>query len=431
MASEHSLSLGVVPVVSGRGRRTSAIPDSMSTALGAEDTRFRALDDGTTLAAGSVQMPPVVGDVISLRPVGFPRHRLHANATFLGLQLQAQDTRSSSADAPASVQLRLTEPPSWCFEGESGPSIVSLESCQHPGLVVAHGGVADSSVRLIVAPTSEEDEPHRCTSAWRLEAPGLNGGEETISLTSAASTREGVRLVARHAFGVLRVAALPRKGELPSELLASDGSWHPLHAASNAPCVVRSGDETLAERAATLMRPTQRATFRLAIGDGDASLQRNLSFHLYGRVAPRTVANFVSLCERRGGGGYTGSVFHRVMRGFMAQGGDNSGRGGGGYGVSASGGLFADETFALSHSARGTLSMANAGKDTNGAQFFATFGPTPHLDGQHVVFGRVTDATAATLDDVEDAGSQGGQTTRRVLVSACDVDTLAREQGAD
>ena len=105
---------------------------------------------------------------------------------------------------------------------------------------------------------------------------------------------------------------------------------------------------------------------------------------LHGDKVPMTVENFVNLARS---GFYDGTTFHRVIPGFMAQGGDPTGTGRGGPGYS-----FADEFDpSLRHDGPGVLSMANAGPNTNRSQFFITFGPTPHLDGRHSVFGRVVE----------------------------------------
>ncbi len=118
------------------------------------------------------------------------------------------------------------------------------------------------------------------------------------------------------------------------------------------------------------------ATFKTQRGD--------IVVELYADRAPLTVENFVDLAR---GGFYDGTTFHRVIPGFMAQGGDPTGTGRGGPGYQ-----FGDEFHpTLRHDRAGTLSMANAGPGTNGSQFFITFGPTPHLDDRHSVFGRVTD----------------------------------------
>jgi cyclophilin family peptidyl-prolyl cis-trans isomerase len=127
---------------------------------------------------------------------------------------------------------------------------------------------------------------------------------------------------------------------------------------------------------------------------GDLDLTKTYSAHvvtergafdveLFAADAPLTVENFVNLARA---GFYDGTTFHRVIPGFMAQGGDPDGTGRGGPGYQ-----FRDE-FASNrrHDGPGVLSMANAGPNTNGSQFFITFGPTPHLDGKHAVFGRVT-----------------------------------------
>jgi cyclophilin family peptidyl-prolyl cis-trans isomerase len=127
---------------------------------------------------------------------------------------------------------------------------------------------------------------------------------------------------------------------------------------------------------------------------GDLDLTKNYAAHvvtergafdveLFAADAPLTVENFVNLAR---GGFYDGTTFHRVIPGFMAQGGDPTGTGRGGPGYQ-----FRDEFNPnRRHDGPGVLSMANAGPNTNGSQFFITFGPTPHLDGKHTVFGRVT-----------------------------------------
>jgi peptidyl-prolyl cis-trans isomerase-like 1 len=117
----------------------------------------------------------------------------------------------------------------------------------------------------------------------------------------------------------------------------------------------------------------------------NATTQGTLTLELYGDHAPRTCNNFRTLCGR---GYYDGTVFHRVIPGFMVQGGDPTGTGRGG--SSIYGERFADEISpSLRHTGAGVLSMANAGPDTNGSQFFLTLAPTPWLDGRHTIFGRV------------------------------------------
>jgi len=123
---------------------------------------------------------------------------------------------------------------------------------------------------------------------------------------------------------------------------------------------------------------TKSYSARLKTGNGDIVIE------LYADRAPLTVENFVNLAQA---GFYNGTTFHRVIKGFMAQGGDPTGTGTGGPGYQ-----FGDEFHSsLRHDGPGVLSMANAGAGTNGSQFFITHSATPHLDNRHSVFGRVTE----------------------------------------
>lgn len=162
------------------------------------------------------------------------------------------------------------------------------------------------------------------------------------------------------------------------------------------------------------LKPNPRVYFEVSINGEPAG---RIEMLLRADIVPRTAENFRQLCTHAKGYGYNGCTFHRIIKQFMCQGGDFTNHDGTG-GKSIYGEKFEDENFALKHTSAGTLSMANAGPNTNGSQFFITTAKTDWLDQKHVVFGHVTSGMNV-VRKMEQVGSTNGKPQKRVIISDC------------
>ena len=418
------------------------------------------------------------GSVVSLTSVNFAPKLLHARPSRVTIDHALPATVLKARGLRDATSFLVRSAVGRCGSSATFADAFFLESCAHPGLLLAHSGHDDAPLRLAL------DEPAATTTAAASAAashcragllfeqlqPGL-AGEGTVSLLAARSpsARHGSSraLAARHAYGRLKLTSANLGAPDADPTLRDDGSWKltpPADASCHgrvrvaAPAEAGTADGAAAARSATggrtnghgrlagdpsaianellargaststvaaaLAKPTHSLALHISIGGKLTRLP--LRFELFGRIAPRTVENFVQLCNGGGKYKYQGSDLQRIIPGFMAQGGSTDG----GYGQSANGGRFADESFALSHDAAGVLSMANAGEDTNASQFFILFNPQPHLDGKHVVFGRIAPldddgaSSLAILHEIESVGSRSGATQMPVKIATCSVKAL-------
>lgn len=172
---------------------------------------------------------------------------------------------------------------------------------------------------------------------------------------------------------------------------------------------------------------TSKVFFDITIDDNPAG---RIVMGLYGDVVPKTALNFQTLCEgnKELNGqklSYVGTPFHRIIPGFMCQSGDITSHNGYG-GVSIYGTKFEDENFKLKHTGGGVLSMANAGRNTNGSQFFICTKKTSHLDKKHVVFGTVLEGYDV-VKTIEACGRSNGTPFKKVVISAAGVLPLVED----
>ena len=417
-------------------------------ALPATVLKARGLPDATSFlvrsAVGRCGSSATFADAFFLESCAYPglllAHSGHDDAPLrLALDEPAATTTAAASAAASHCRAGLL------FEqlqpGLAGEGTVSLLAARPPS-------VRDGSSRALAARHAwsrlkltsanlgapDADPTLRDDGSWKLTPPAdpsCHGRVRVAAPAEAADRGAAARpATAGRADGQGSLAGDGAGGSAAGAAAAAAGGDAAAAAAAASPHGANPtaiADELLARGASTstvaaaLAKPTHSVALHISIGGKPTRLP--LRFELFGRIAPRTVENFVQLCNGDGKYKYQGTDLQRIIPGFMAQGGSTDG----GYGQSANGGRFADESFALSHDAAGVLSMANAGEDTNASQFFILFNPQPHLDGKHVVFGRMAPldddgaSSLAVLHEIESVGSRSGATQLPVKIATCTV----------
>ena len=373
---------------------------------------------------------------VQMFPVGAPSllsARLAASSTAPIRRLSG--LRSAVAAAPRVQQRMLRRPPSAGFASAAGA-----------------GDAVMVFYRLTVDGEEVDSNIGKQPMEVKLGGGGVIPGFEAALMGMAAGDEKSVTIAAADGYGEkdpARVQQVPKDNlpdgvEVGAQLQSSQGQVVTIVEITDAGAMIDFNhplagkdlnfeitvDSIKDADAPPSVDPTVDAAYRpplgapnpdnpvvfLEISVGGTALGR-IEIELKEDVAPKTANNFLQLCTGEPGFGYAGSSFHRVIPGFMCQGGDfTAGNGTGG--KSVYGDRFEDENFDLSHAGPGVLSMANAGPGTNGSQFFLCVTETPHLDGKHVVFGQVV-AGYGVVKAVESVGSQGGETAMAVVVESC------------